>query len=144
MYVFGGNDVNRTFSDLWRISLRHIVDCVRRQWYIENQEKNSTGESKNRYHFPEDTVTSLSRCPYKYPQWQCICRNSHLEGKWYFFIWNRLFLSLSIWSALDLLSPTYRVFLGLPFQTLINSECSVSKSPAPVPSLCDKNSGRKE
>ena len=84
MYVFGGNDVNRTFSDLWRISLKHIVDCVRRQWYIENQEKNCTGESKNRYHFPEDTVTSLSRCPYKYPQWQCICRNSHLEGKWYF------------------------------------------------------------
>ena len=81
MYVFGGNDVNRTFSDLWKISLKDIVDCARRQWYIENQENNNKDESDYRYNFSEDIVTSSPRWPYKYPRWQCICRSSHLVGK---------------------------------------------------------------
>ena len=81
MYVFGGNDVNRTFSDLWRISLKNIIDCVKKQWEIENEEKRGIDDSDNRYKFSEGTGTSTAPSPFKYPTWECLCRNAHLEGK---------------------------------------------------------------
>ena len=41
MYVLGGNDVNKTFGDFWRISLSDIVRYVEKQWEMEEEDNNS-------------------------------------------------------------------------------------------------------
>lgn len=93
MYVFGGNDVNRTFSDLWRISLKNIIDCVKKQWEIEKEEKSGIDDSDNRCKSSEGTRTSAAPSPFKYPTWDCLCRNAHLEGK-QFLSTNEIFSSI--------------------------------------------------
>jgi Kelch motif len=45
MYVLGGNDVNKTFGDFWRISLADLVRYVEKQWEME--EEDNIGINRN-------------------------------------------------------------------------------------------------
>ena len=85
MYVFGGNDVNRTFSDLWRISLRDIVSCADRQWEMERtpksgKQKENMKQDSSMCGAPQQEA-GFSPVPYKHPRWKCLCRDSSLAGE---------------------------------------------------------------
>ena len=87
MYIFGGNDVNRTFADLWRISLRDIVNSVDKQWEMEHAENipmsrgKGAGTGAKKAENEPSTVPAPVPVPYKAPRWQLMCRDSSLVGK---------------------------------------------------------------
>ena len=81
--------MNRTFADLWRISLRDIVNSVDKQWEMEHAENipmsrgkgAGTGTGGKKADNEPSSVPAPVPVPYKAPRWQLVCRDSSLVGK---------------------------------------------------------------
>ena len=90
MYIFGGNDVNRTFADMWRISLKDIVAYVDRQWETELSTITKKGKGKGSsvdgaepeiHRETHQKSVGPHLVPFKLPRWQCLCRDSAERGR---------------------------------------------------------------